>query len=168
MAKGLPRSLGRNKAALQVKRVPLNHSVTVSATGAAVGFGSVPVIDLPEGNVYVLASVAYVQLATTDTDISADFDGDFALGLAATADADLDDENEGLFISSTALGAATSKTSPRVRAVGTSGEIVDNTAGDLQAHLNVLIDAAKIVDGGSAVFTVTGSVYIVYVVMGDD
>lgn len=169
MSKGLPRALARSKSAVRVKSIPIDTTVTVGAAGAAVGFGTVPLMDLPEGNVYLFTQVAYLTFATSDTDISADFDGDVSLGLAATSDADLDDANEQTLTSSTPLGAATARVSPVVRTVGTSGELIDNTSGDpQQVHLNLLIDAAKIADGGSAVFTVTGTLHMLYAVLGDD
>jgi hypothetical protein len=169
MPKGLPRSLAHAKDDVLQKVVIPVKNVTISVVDGAPGYGSVALAGLPEGNVLFLGAVAYLQLLTADADITTTFDGDYSIGTAATVDGDLADANEADIIPSTALGAATAKLSPVVRGVSTDalgGLIIDNTANTLNFNLNLLIDDAAI--SGAANFTVNGTLYLAYLVLGDD
>lgn len=173
MAKGLPRSLSRAPAAADpvVKKVtyPVNNlSVTVAAGVAAVGFGTSVIAGLPQGNILLLGAVCYMRFSTSDADIIATFDGDFAIGTTPTADVDVADAGEANIIASTALGAATAKVSPTLRATNVTTAVLDNTDGSMELNLNLLIDDASITDSQSAVFLANGVVYLVYAVLGDD
>lgn len=170
MSKGLPRSLAnaKGKHTVKVEKFKLPPTVTVTSTGAAVGFGTAQISDFPEGNILVFGALANAQFYTADGDIAATFDGDFAIGTAPTADADFGDTGEANIIASTAFGAATAGLSPALRASMVTPVMFDNTDGSLEINLNVLVDAANIADDSSAVFTVTGDVWIAYAVMGDD
>lgn len=176
MSKGLPKSMQRANPQLAdiIKvAVPIRDlSITVSATGAAIGFGSAVLGGLPQGNILLLGAVAYVQLTTTDTDISAPWHGDFGIGFAPTADADLGDALEDAIVPSTTIDAdGSTKASLIVRGVSTQTEqstIIDNTAGDLELNLNVLIDAADIANDTSAVFVANGILHLAYTMLGDD
>jgi hypothetical protein len=52
--------------------------------------------------------------------------------------------------------------------VNAAQAIIDNTDGSAEVNLNVLLDADEVSDGEDVVVTVTGSVDIVYSVLGDD
>ena len=172
MGKGLPRSLARGAPQRQEiirQVVNINHSVAVTATGAAVGFGTSVIGDLPEGNILFLGAVGYLQLSGSgsDANLDATWDGDFSVGTAPTADVTLSGAEVDI-IASTALGAATAEVSPRVRAVNATQAMLDNTDGSLELNLNVLIDAANIVDGATVNLTARGTLQLAYVVMLDD
>ena len=166
--KGLPRSLKKATQTMNKVTIPV-RSLSVSVADGAPGFGTAVIAGLPQGNILFLGAVAYLQFQTADADVTATFDGDFSIGTVATANGDLVGANEADIIPSTAFGAATAKLSPVIRGVSTDalgGLIIDNTANTLELNLNVLIDDAAI--SGAAVFTVNGTVDLVYVVMGDD
>lgn len=171
MSKGLPRSLGRANpqiAPVMKQRVPVRNA-SLSVVDGAPGYGTVVIGDLPQGNILFLGAISYLQFATTDTDVTATFDGDYSIGTVPTADSDVSDSGEADIIPSTALGAATAKLSPVVRGASTDalgGGIIDNTDGSLEINLNLLVDDAAI--SGAAVFTVNGYVELVYSVLGDD
>jgi hypothetical protein len=172
MGKGLPRSMSRGAAARQEvikQEFVIRGTVAVTAAGAAVGFGTAVIGDLPEGNILLLGAVAYVQLAASgvDPNIDATWDGDFSIGTAPTADVTLSG-GEIDIIGSTALGAATAEVSPRVRAANGTQAIFDNTDNSLELNLNVLVDAVNIVDGATVNLTASGVLQLVYVVMLDD
>ena len=172
MGKGLPRSLARGAPQRQeiVRQVvKINHAVAVTATGAAVGFGASVIGDLPEGNILFLGAVGYVQLSGSgaDANLDATWDGDFSIGTTPTADVNLTGGDSDI-IGSTALGAATAEVSPRIRAVNATQAMFDNTDGSLELNLNVLIDAANIVDGATVNLTARGTLQLAYVVMLDD
>lgn len=168
--KGLARSIGRGNAVqapIVKQTVPL-RGVTISVADGAPGFGTVVIGDLPEGNILFLGAVSYLRFTTADADVTATFDGDYAIGTAPTADNSLSG-SEADIIPSTALGAATSKVSPVVRGVSTDalgGGILDNTDGSLELNLNLLIDDSAI--SGAADFTVEGFMDLAYIVLGDD
>ena len=164
--KGLPRSLahaGNASSPAGSKTLRLNG--TISVADGAPGFGTVVIGDFPEGNIGFRSAVAYLQLTTADADVTATFDGDFSIGTTPTADNALAGTEVNI-IPSTALGAATAKVSPTVRAVNTTAAVFDNTDGSLEINLNLLIDDAAI--SGAADFTFTGVLYLDYTVMGDD
>jgi hypothetical protein len=172
MGKGLPRSMSRGVPQRQeiIKQtVNIDTTVTVSATSTAVGFGTVVIGDIPEGNVLLLGAVAYLQLSGSgsDANLAATWDGDFSIGSTATADVTLSGTDVDI-IASTSTGAATAEVSPRVRAANATQAILDNTDGSMELNLNVLIDAANITDDTSVVLTASGVLQLVYVVMLDD
>jgi len=172
MGKGLPRSLSRGAAQQQdiiKQNFNIRGTVAVTATGAAVGWGTAVIGDLPEGNILLLGAVAYVQLAGSGTDpnLDAAWDGDFSIGTAPTADVTLSGAEVDI-IASTATGPATAELSPRVRAVNATQVIFDNTDGSLELNLNVLIDAVNIVDGATVNLTTSGVLQLAYIVMLDD
>lgn len=171
MVKGLTRSLSRGaaSAAPVLKRtyVIRGGTVTVAAAGAAVGFGTAVIGDFPEGNVLLLGAVGYFTFSTTDADIGATWNGDYSVGSAPTADVTLNGAEVDI-LPSTAVGPATAKLSPRTRSVNATQAMLDNTDGSLELNLNLLVDAADIADGSSAVMTMDGELTILYSVMGDD
>jgi hypothetical protein len=167
--KGLARSLARNvtNGPIVKQNIPVRDVAMAIADGAP-GFGTVVIGDLPAGNILFLGAVAYLQFTSSDAQLTATFDGDYAVGTTATADNVLATTDADI-IPSTALGAATAKVSPVVRGVSTDslgGGILDNTDGSLELNLNLLIDDAAI--SGAVDLTVEGFVAIAYIVLGDD
>jgi hypothetical protein len=116
---------------------------------------------LPEGNILFLGAVAYVTVSDPDGDlVAADFEGDFAIGTAATVDGDFGDAGEANIIPTTALAAATAGVSPRTRQTNVTPLVLDNTAGDMELHLNLLIDDADI--AAAAALRARGELHMVY------
>lgn len=150
-------------------------SVTVAAAAAGVGFGTVVLAGLPQGNILLRAAVCYLRFQTTDTDVTATYNGDFAIGTTADADGTLL-TTEADVIPSTPLGPATARVTAfhRSQSAATghlltnNAMLIDNTAGTVNLNLNVLIDAADITDATNAPLTVDGVVYLDCVIMGDD
>lgn len=165
--KGLPRSLGRGGAASSgggsKKTIPL--SGTINVADGAPGFGTKVVGDFPAGNISLRSAVAYLQVTTADADVIAAFTGNFSFGTAPTADGALAGAEVDL-IASTALAAATDKVSPMTRASNVVPLVLDNTDGSLEINLNLLIADASI--SGAAAFTFEGTLYLDYLVLGDD
>lgn len=165
--KGLPRSLARGSGSASSgsrKTIVLNHTVPV--VDGAPGYGTKVIGDFPAGNIFFKGAVLYAQLRTADADVIAAFDGDLSIGTVPTADNDLADSGEANIIASSALGAATAKLSPVVRATNVTPLMLDNTDGSLELNFNLLIDDTSI--SGAADFTLTGTLYLDYDVMGDD
>jgi hypothetical protein len=157
----------RKESPVTLDVIPVRNKAINVADGAP-GFGTVALAGLPQGNLLFLGAVAYLQFTTADADVIAAFDGDFSLGTTPTADNAIAGSDADI-VPSTALGAASAKTSPYVRGVSTDalgGGIIDNTDGLLEVNLNLLIDDTSI--SGAAAFTVNGVVRIAVIVMGDD
>lgn len=174
MTKGLVRSISRGPASkrpITNTTIKVNTTVTVSAAGAAVGFGTTLIGSFPEGNVMLLGAVASLSFSAVTTanagNVIAAFNGDFAIGSLADANGTLAG-NEINIISSTALGPAAAKVTPYTRGTGVNLDVLDNTAKTLGLNLNVLVDAADITDSTSVTLTVVGTVDLAYVVLGDD
>lgn len=172
MTKGLPRSLSRGPKAQQElikERVSISGTVTVSATGAAIGFGSLTIADFPEGNILLLGATSYVTLSGSgsDANLADTWEGDYGIGSTPAADATITGADVDV-IPSTALAAATAEVSPTTRSSNATSLILDNTDGSLELNLNVLIDAADITDDESVDLTAAGSLDIAYTVLGDD
>lgn len=179
MAKGLPYTLGRaNPAtlpAVRKLRYAMNNTV-ISVTGGAataLGFGSVNIGGLPEGNLLIMGTACNVRFFSEDADVIEAWDGDFSFGTTATADATLATTEINL-IASTSIGAATAKLSPIVRATGpltssvATSFYLDNTDKTLSVFLNMLTDDNSVTDSLVGDFKVTGFLDIVCAVLGDD
>jgi hypothetical protein len=173
MAKGLPRSLGRS-AALQsaVKKltIPLRSvPVVVTSTGIAIGWGTSVISGLPEAHLRVMAVACSMTLSGNgaDANLSDTWAGDFGIGTTPANDATITAGDVDL-IASTALAAATAEVSPTVVVANGVDLILDNTDGLLEVNLNVLVDAADIVDDQSVTLTADGVVEITVITMLDD
>lgn len=171
MGKGLPRSLSRGDEASQelVKKVIKATALAVTVDGAAgAGDGQLVLSDFPEGNILFLGAVSYLQFSGPggDAGLVDTWEGDYSIGTTADAGDDLTGTDADI-VGSTALAAATAEVSPRARATGVTQAIFDNTDGSLEINVNLLVDDADISADGIA-FTVSGELYILYTVLGDD
>lgn len=170
--KGLPRSLSRGNAHLQTVskiKVAVDHTVTVSATGAAIGFGSVVLSGLPEGQLKMTAAACKLDFSGSgaDANLTDTWSGDFGIGTTAADDATITGTDVDV-IASTALGPAVAEVAPTANAINGSSAVFDNTEADLELNLNVLVDAADITDDESVDLTVTGVVEFIFVTLLDD
>lgn len=171
MTKGLIRSISRGpktQAPVIRQRFAIKDAAITVDGATGVGFGTAVLADLPEGNILLLGAIAYLQFdaSAESSGIIASFDGDYSIGSAPTADASLAG-GEVDVIPSTALGAATSKVSPRARGANATQVMLDNTDGSLELNLNLLIDDASISADGID-FVVNGILDLAYIVLGDD
>lgn len=169
MAKGLPRSKARGSAQSNpiIKQTVRVRSVPINVDGATgIGWGTAVIGDLPEGNILFLGAVAYMQVQTAAGGIIATFTGSYAIGSAPTADSTLAGAEVDL-IPATTLAAATAGVSPRTRGVNATQAMLTNTDNSLEINLNLLIDDASISANGQAC-TLTGDVFLSYVVLGDN
>jgi len=171
MTKGLPRSLGRSNALKQaVKKISLeiDHDISVTATGAAIGFGSVVLGGLPEAYLKIHAVAIKVQFrGPTSANLTDTWDGDFGVGSTPASDATIT-AGDVDFISSTAIGAATAELSPVLTVADGVDLVLDNTAGDLELNLNLLVDAANITDDTVVIIRARGVLEVVVTTMLDD
>jgi len=176
--KGSKRSLERAPVGTEmfIKRFRypvVNKTLSVAAVGAAVGFGSVVIGQLPPGNVLAFGGGGYLTFLTADADIGATWNGDASVGTAATADVTLATTEINL-LPSNPLGPAVAKlvSGATGRVFGMSAlsaaAAIDNTAADQNVVLNMLVDAADIADGAAADFTVNGYIDLFLAVVGDD
>jgi hypothetical protein len=164
-ARGMSRALPQ-RAAVQKLNIPLRNLAVAVAGASGVGFGTAQIAGLPQGNILLLGVVAYVQFnSQSDADVQATYDGDFGIGTTPLTDGTITGGDVDI-VASTALGAATAGVSPTLRGTNAAQAIIDNTAGDLELNLNLLIDDANI--SGAATFLANGSVHIAYIVLGDD
>ena len=167
--KGLLRSMSRAPASRAVDRkLRLVGQTTIEVDGATgVGFGSVVIGDLPEGNILILGAVAYVQATgPTSADLADTWAGDFGIGSTPAGDGTLTNADVDI-IPSTALAAATAEASPTTRGVSTTATVIDNTDGSLEVNLSLLVDDANI-GADDLDFTITYRVEILYAVLLDD
>lgn len=174
MTKGLQRSLARgpkSTAPFRKERISLDGiTVTVSATGAAIGFGSAVIGDFPEGNILVVGVLGNIGFAGSgsDANLSDTWSGDFGIGTTPASDATITSDDVNL-MASTAIGAASAEVIAEARRAGiTVAALLDNTDGSLEINLNLLIDAADITDDQSVVITLSGNLWVAYTVLGDD
>ena len=143
---------------------PFSKVLTVSAVGAAVGFGSVQLAALPKSELWYLTGRLYVAFQEEPTialptgNLSDTWSGDFSLGTLKNADADLADAGDADLLASTARDVATTGGFARAAFPLTllNNTLIDNNAGTKAVWLNVLVDAADITDGASANIRVSG------------
>lgn len=175
MAKGLPRSL-RN-AGLTVpqgnsgfisRTIVFNEIVSVTATGAAIGFGSVATgLGFRQGNFIRLGLVANLSFTSLDSNAIAAWQGDYAIGTTAV-DATTFDPTDENFLGSQALGATGGVVATSRDAQNANTTMLDLTASDVGLFINMLVDAASISDSTTAQFRVEGDISFAGVVLGDD
>lgn len=174
MTKGLARSLSRGPATAQpITKQSIafeDVTLTVSATGAAAGFGSVAIADFPEGNILFLGATSYVGFAGSGSDANLvdTWNGDYSMSTAPLADAAIDGDPERNIIFTSAVGPAGSEVISQVRGEKGGVTVFDNTDGSLEINLNLTIDAADITDDQSVDIAASGVLHIAYIVLGDD
>jgi hypothetical protein len=171
MGKGLPRSMRTGAQAAKqtiMKTVVRVRNVPVTVDGlTGIGFGTVVIGDLPQGNILFLGATAYMQFqGPTSANLVDTWTGNFSIGTAPTADATLSGAEIDI-IPSTALAAATAELSPRTRGVLATAAIFDNTDDSLELNLNVLVADASI-DANGVILTANGELALLYAVMLDD
>jgi len=137
--------------------------------------GNIKLTDLPEANILVLGSVAYVGIDGSGTAVATDLDdqwaGDFSVGTTADENATLASTDVNIIQSTAIAAAASSKVAANVRAPSTSSEqgiFIDATAGTVDLFLNILVDAANWADGETDTVTLTGSFHMAFAMLGDD
>ncbi len=177
MTKGLPRSRKNiPRAALGATKQLINLNgkiITITATGAAIGFGSLRVSDLPEGNILIQGIGGSLGFAApVGGDAIATWAGDISFGSVATLDTDLTTPitNNDIDGDPTpdSIGAAVDHVIPLGNLVGsTPGAPILNTAGNLGVFLNMIIDDASIATDGVVPVTLSGNLELVYTVLGD-
>lgn len=176
MGHGLPRSLKRptspERTPAVIKRVFPATGETLSVDGATgVGFGTLVLGGLPEGNVMLLGAVGYFEFAgPIDAGLVDTWSGDYGVGTTPATDGTITVGDVDI-IPSTAVGPAVAELSPRTRGLDATGALAgvvfDNTAGDLELNVNLLIDDLDISADG-ILMTVEGELQIVFVMLGDD
>lgn len=172
MGKGLPRSTkAAPPARASIVKATINVEKVLTFTGvtATAVFQTSVIGDLPEGNILLLGAVANLRFAGSgsDANLLADFQGDFAIGSAATADNALSGAEVDI-VPATAIGPATAEVTGPHRGANATQAILDNTDGSLELNLNVLLDADEVTNAQTSNITVTGQLYLAYVVLGDD
>lgn len=169
MGKGLPRSLSRGAEPRQEivkKRIAINETMSFTgSTGVAV-FATAAISDFVAGNVALLGAVANVTLTgPTSANLADDFQGDIGFGSTPASDATLSGADVDI-VASTAIPAASAEVST-VRATGAAA-ILDNTDGSLEINMSVLLDADEVTNGETVDITVTGELWLIYSMLGDD
>lgn len=175
MTKGLNRSLNRGNPGGGPEGIPpvIRKTITVSGStltvdgASGVGFGTLVLGELPQGNLLLLGAVAtFAFTGPTSGSLDDDWAGDYAVGTTPASDGTVTGADADI-VQSTALAAATGEASPSTR--GTSGgvAIVDNTDGSAEINLNLLVDDANI-SADDLDFTVVGEVTLTFGVLGDD
>lgn len=172
MGKGLPRSLSRGPKLLSKiihdKFALDNVSITVDGA-AGVGFGSVVIRGLPEGNINFLGALINLSLSESDAGIVDTFSGDYSVGTTPASDGTLTAGDVDI-IPSQPIGPASAGAIGPVRGVhaaAVTGTVYDNTDGSLELNLNLLIDDADISADGTIVIA-SGDMSISYSMLGDD
>lgn len=178
MTKGLPRSLGRadpDTFGVIKKNIALSGVVEVTGADATVESGTFVAGDFPQGNILILGAVAYATIDVTNAEMIADWAGDYAIGTAGVADGALSGSGEANIIAATAVTADSGlKIATGVKGLYPNSTnamtplLVDNTDGSLEINFNFLLDDDQVTDTEAVDVTVTGSLHIAYMVLGDD
>lgn len=140
-----------------------DKTVSLTDPGGAAAYGNVALFDIPKGHFVLLGAVLYLKLTSVAAGVSDTFDGDFSVGRTQNADGTLS-ANEIEIIQATAFTApAVSKATGVMRAISAqtnSGKTIPNSAGNLKAYLNVLIDDGSI--SAASDLKASGDLYICY------
>lgn len=173
MSKGLVRSQNRAhpvEAPIRKEVIPVEKTISVAGSTGD-GWGTVVIGDLPQGNLLFLGAVAYMTFDGTDstaTALDATWAGDFAVG-TAPADDSTPTGTQANLVALSAIGAATTRVSPRTRATTAAAGVavlLDNTDGAMEINLQLLIDNANI--SGPVDLVAEGELHLAYIILGDD
>jgi hypothetical protein len=131
------------------------RTISVLGVTTAIGFGALPLDDFPAKRLNIHGIRANLGFQRLDTNVIATWSGDWSLGSTPTADLTLAGTEVDL-IPSTAIGPAVSGNIPGVDVL-VNTPILNRawTAGE-EINLNLIVDAADIVDGSTAAIKVTG------------
>jgi len=147
-----------------------NLAVSVVSVTTGNGVGGTKFYDFPEGYIRVLGCTADLSL---DTDVDGDFtdataEGDIGIGTVAPANADAlgtDATDDNLATAATITMSAYADAS--VVLAPEAALNIDGTTTPVDAFVNILIDAADIDDGVTTDLFVSGSVTLVWSMVGD-
>lgn len=171
MTKGLQRSLSRGPKATKdvvTERLVLNTVMAFTGETDAAVEATAYLANLPEGNILLLGAVANLTFTgPTSDDLANDFQGDFGIGTTPADDNTISGTDVDI-VGSTAIAAATAEVSAGNRGTNATQAIIDNTAGTGEMNLNVLLDANEVTNAEEVSITVTGTVDLAYIVLGDD
>lgn len=145
--------------------VPFSTLLTVTATGAAAGFGSVQLLSLPVSELWYVTGKLYIEFAETPSvtlptaNLSDTWSGNYSLGFLKNADADLADSGDVDFLASTAIGPAVSGAIARsgIALTALNNTLINNQDKSKAVWLNMLVGAADISDNTSAQIKVSGT-----------
>ena len=153
-----------------------NKVINVAAAGAAIGFGTGVIGALPKGRLAFIGAASaftFSALTTGTGNVTATFNGDYSVGTVANANVDLAGLGEDNIIDGEAAGATSGVIGPAVAkvtpvsngasAAATKAVIIDNSAGNLNLNLNILLDAADITDSTSVDLTVNGTLVAAFI-----
>lgn len=173
MSKGLGRSLQRglkSEARIVKDTIDLTgKTIDIVSVSSAIGFGSLEISDFPEGNILVLGIAGTIGFAGSgsDANLADTWEGNFGIGSTPASDATISGDDENI-VTEVDMATAAAEVLAPFRVADVSSVILDNTDGSLEMNLNVLIDAADIVDDKTVVLTLSGLLEISYVVLGND
>lgn len=169
-SKGSPRShrdAVRRGLVYGLYHVALNHKITINAAGAAVGFGSLLVDDIPKGFWDFRMASCALKFTKQDANLIATWSGSYGFGTIATADLTLATTEVNLIPSPAGAGAVIGPaTAGVITAARVSNNVApaapfDNSSGSLAIFLNMTANAADITDSSAAVVLVQGFLELV-------
>lgn len=143
--------------------------VSITDEAGVVAYGGVKLYDMPAGAWTLLGAVADLDISTTGSGINATFDGDVAMGTVTASNNATLSSTEANIIPSTAtpqaVGGATTADGVSTTALLAT---FDGTATASDVYLNFVIDDADHnVGAGPAGLSVTGTIKITWIYLGD-
>lgn len=144
-------------------------TVTMADNAGVVAYGSLKIYDLPAGLLYHLGTTASLTFTRTAAGINADFDGDFGIGTAAANNgATLATTEQDLLPSTATTQAVAGVATVTGKSTATEMAQLDGTVTAKDVYLNILVDDADHdVTGTPTDLTVSGTILITYVNLGD-
>lgn len=144
--------------------VNINHLITLNAAGAAVGFGSLAIDDIPKGIWDFRFASCSLKFTKQDANLIATWSGTYGFGTTATADLTLATTEVNLIGSAgagAAIGPAVAGVISAARVTNQTPAVLDNSSGALAIFLNMTANAADITDSSAAVVRVQGFLRLV-------
>jgi len=146
-------------------------SVSVVSVTTGNGVGGTKVYDFPQGRLLVLGTMADLSVSIASGD-QADFtdatpEGDFGVGTVAPANADAlgTDATDDDFSTATAFTMAAY--TGNVQCPSEAALQFDGTSTAIDMYINALVDAADIDDDTTSTLSVSGSIVITWINLGD-
>ena len=148
-----------------------NVDVVLADNAGVVAYGSLKVLDLPEGTILFLGASMDLALTKSSAGVNTDWDGDIGLGTVAA--------NNGATLATTEQDLIPTTATPQAVAGVTTGDgeststeackVFDGSTTPIDVYLNILVDDADHdVTGTACNIIVNGTIKVTYVNLGDN
>lgn len=165
---GVALSVSAEGAVKRVRLTLTNTPVVLADNPGVVAYGSLKVLDFPEGYIQIMGLVANLALTKSSAGVNNDWDGDFGVGTVAADNGATLATNEQNLIASTSTPQAVAGATTAKGFSTTGGAIFNGSSTPVDVFLNILVDDTDHdVTTTPCNIVVNGTIDVTYCLLGD-